>query len=329
MSVSHESPEPPLSPIRWKKNAIFFVLTVLTTFAAGASQGELVVRVALESGVEGEWISLFPPLLYVLLSPTRWWEIFVEGFPFAATLLSILICHEFGHYFLARKHKVDASLPFFIPVPVLFIGTMGAVIAMRGQIKNRNALLDIGAAGPLAGLVIAIPAIFWGVAHSPVQPLPTDQGYLLEGTSLFYGLCKYLIHGPIPEGYDVQLSQVALAGWVGLFMTALNLLPIGQLDGGHIAYALLLKKHDRLSQVVHGSLFLSVPVLWLLGFGTVSNWAFFGLIILLLMRGFGPKHPPVTDADQPLSPLRVAIGVLCLIFFVLLIPPFAMTWIEP
>jgi membrane-associated protease RseP (regulator of RpoE activity) len=177
-----------------------------------------------------------------------------HGAIFAAALLLILLSHELGHYFAARLHKVDASLPFFIPMPLLSpFGTMGAVIRMRSKIESRRALLDIGASGPLAGLVFAIPLYVWGVRHSPVILESANLGGTFGESLLTRGLDA--MFGPhLADGTVLVASPVLFAAWAGLFVTMLNLLPIGQLDGGHVAYALFGTKQDRAALVIHRSL---------------------------------------------------------------------------
>jgi membrane-associated protease RseP (regulator of RpoE activity) len=177
-----------------------------------------------------------------------------DGLTFAGFLSLILLAHELGHYVAARIHRVDASLPFFIPMPFLSpFGTMGAVIRMRGTIPSRRALLDIGASGPLAGLALALPLYAWGIAHSAVV-LQDPSLVATYGDSLLSRLLDLRFAPPVPDGYVQLASPTLLAAWVGLFVTMLNLLPIGQLDGGHVAYALLGKRQDRATLVVHRSL---------------------------------------------------------------------------
>jgi len=177
-----------------------------------------------------------------------------HGGIFAASLLLILLSHELGHYIAARIHKVDATLPFFIPMPFLSpFGTMGAVIRMRGTIRTRRALLDIGASGPLAGLVFAIPLYVWGIRHSQVVPESVTQGGTFGESLLTRGLDA--LFGPhLADGTVLVASPVLFAAWAGLFVTMLNLLPIGQLDGGHVAYALIGPKQDRAAVIIHRSL---------------------------------------------------------------------------
>jgi membrane-associated protease RseP (regulator of RpoE activity) len=257
------------------------------------------------------------------------------GWVYALPLIAILLCHEFGHYVAARLHRVPASLPYFLPLPeVSFFGTLGAVIAMPERIRSRNALLDIGAAGPLAGLCVALPVLSIGLHLSEVQPQPVGD-YLQEGQSLFYWLLKLAVKGHIPAGHDVILHPTALAGWVGLFVTMINLLPWGQLDGGHIAFALLGPVQNRIARGVryavlgffaYNLLSFAGPVL--LGqsampleaaVGNSLTWlVWFGLLSLL---GFmmGHDHPPFEPGD--LSPRRQRVALGCLILFVLLFMP--------
>jgi len=178
----------------------------------------------------------------------------IHGLEFAGALSLILLSHEFGHYIAARIHKVDASLPFFLPLPILSpFGTMGAVIRMRGSIPSRRALLDIGASGPLAGLVFALPLYAWGIRHSPVVPMDPSLGATF-GESLLTRALDAAFGPHLPEGTVQVATPVLFAAWAGLFVTMLNLLPIGQLDGGHVAYALFGKKQNRASVMIHRSL---------------------------------------------------------------------------
>ncbi len=257
------------------------------------------------------------------------------GWRYALPIMAILLCHEFGHYVAARLHGVDASLPFFIPAPVVsYFGTMGAVIRMREQIRSRDALLDIGAAGPLAGLVVALPVLVIGLATSKVEH--TTGFVVQEGQSLLYLLLKRAVLGPMPDGSDVSLNAIAFAGWVGLFVTALNLLPIMQLDGGHIAYALFGKAQNRISRWTHWGLLVmfGLNVYWFvmpvvragrggdelsMAVGNSVFWLFWFILLHVMRRLGGADHPPTTPG--PLSPGRRVIAVLSLVIFVLLFMP--------
>jgi membrane-associated protease RseP (regulator of RpoE activity) len=236
----------------------------------------------------------------------------LDGMPFAFTLLAILGTHEFGHYFTARAYGASVSLPYFIPAPPPFLfGTLGAIIRMRSPARDRNSLFDIAAAGPLAGLVIALPALWIGLGWSKVAALPAG-GSVVFGDSLLMRFMTWLAFGHLPPGHDVFVHPVALAAWVGLFVTALNLIPVGQLDGGRIAYALFGARHRQVS---------IATFVGLLALGTITgaaNW-FVWAFLLFFVMGF--QHQPPLDDVSPLSPGRYAIGFLCLILLVLLVPP--------
>ncbi|MFI5309062.1 MAG: site-2 protease family protein, partial [Polyangiales bacterium] len=173
---------------------------------------------------------------------------------YSVPLMAILLAHELGHYIAARIHRVPASLPYFIPFPLPPLGTMGAVILMRDRIAKRNALLDIGAAGPLAGLCVALPVLVYGIAVSPVQPEAHGVTYYMEGRSLLYLFLLHALKGPIPAGQDIMLGPTAFAGWAGLLVTMLNLIPAVQLDGGHVACALLGERYERVSRALRRAL---------------------------------------------------------------------------
>lgn len=273
------------------------------------------------------------------------------GLPFALSLVSILFVHEMGHYLLARRHGVDSTLPFFIPAPIGF-GTFGAVIRIRSALPSRRAVLDIGAAGPLAGFALAVPLLLWGLAHSEVAAVPARavgpalsspalvlrawldllaQGHgageawrLLEdailapgaevmtfGDSLLTRGAALLVHGPLPPGADVMVHPVALAAWLGLLVTTLNLVPIGQLDGGHVLYALLGER-----RAVAGSRLVSAL---LLACGLLVSWSW--LIWWALSRFVVGLHHPPALSEEPLGPGRRAIALLSLALFVLTFVP--------
>jgi membrane-associated protease RseP (regulator of RpoE activity) len=302
-----------LTSPRWKTNLILFLATVVSVFLAGAGYAGALPE-------NGGWLE-------TLLALPRGWT-------YAVPLLSTLLFHEFGHYFAARYHKVDASLPYFIPLPLLSpFGTMGAVISMRGRIKSRNALLDIGASGPLAGLLIALPVLVIGLLGSPVKEVMSPS--IQEGQSLLYIAMKRVLLGPIPESHDVFLNPVAFAGWTGVFVTMLNLIPVGQLDGGHIAYALFGPKQNRYSRIIHLSLlgmFLYNLARFLIpaviqktpggvgqAIGNSSFWlVWFGLLHLVKRVG-GRDHPPTEPGE--LSPARKGVAIVSLVFFILLFMP--------
>jgi membrane-associated protease RseP (regulator of RpoE activity) len=264
-------------------------------------------------------------------TPSELWK----GWVYAVPLMSILLCHELGHYIAARVHGVPASLPHFLPLPLVSpFGTLGAVIAMPERIRSRNALLDIGAAGPIAGMVVALPVLLVGLSLSPVQA-QLEGAHLQEGQSLLYWLLKYLIKGHIPSGHDVILHPTAMAGWVGLFVTMINLLPWGQLDGGHIAFALLGPVQNRIARLVRwgvlgfffynllgfvGPVLLGNSQMTLAGaFGNSLTWLVWYGLLGLLGRSMGHEHPPVEAGELTRARRLVATG--CLVLFVLLFMP--------
>ena len=268
-----------------------FVVTVFTTFWAGAYQVNT-------EPVSGAWD-------FLVRYPGSLWN----GWPFACTLLGILVTHEFGHFYLSRVHRVPASLPLFIPGPPQFIGTFGAVIRMRSPIMNRRALFDIGVAGPIAGFIVAVPAFLIGLSYSKVEPTLGLYG-LKFGEPLLLQFCTWLMFGPLPETYDVLLHPVAFAAWFGFFITALNLIPIGQLDGGHVAYALLGHRQRTLALA-------AIPILLVLGL-----WGWPGWILWTVLAGLvGISHPPVIDPGTELGRGRIWVGWGALVIFLVSFSP--------
>jgi membrane-associated protease RseP (regulator of RpoE activity) len=234
----------------------------------------------------------------------------VQGLPFAVTLLSILGVHELGHYFTARRYGITVTLPYFIPAP-FGLGTFGAFIKMKSPVTDRRALFDVGIAGPLAGLCVALPAIVAGLRWSDLIPEGSAEHVgIVLGTPLLFSLLQWLTLGSLPQGADVLLHPVAFAGWIGLFVTALNLLPIGQLDGGHMSYALM-GRHHRTVAVF--------SLLTLLGMGLAfwPGWLFWATLTLIL----GLKHPPPLNDLTPLDERRRLVGFGSLLLLLSLITP--------
>jgi membrane-associated protease RseP (regulator of RpoE activity) len=288
--------------------------------------------------------------LLTLLSTTYAGSLYTDGdlwsgLSYALPLMAILLAHELGHYIAARLHRVPASPPYFIPFPLPSLGTMGAVILMRDRIARRNALLDIGAAGPLAGMLVALPVLIHGLATSPVLPLPPGEAYSLEGRSLLYLALLRWVKGPIADGFDVHLSPSAFAGWAGLMVTMVNLIPAAQLDGGHVAYALLGERQERYSRWLRRallpmaagvSLYYGLPELLagargealLSAFAPGLPWLLWWAV-LRVISSQSPREHPQTD-DTELSPLRrvVAAGTL-LLFALLFMPAWMRTVVAP
>lgn len=304
-------------------NLILFILTVFSVLFAGTLY-------SYEGPVPQSETELISTLLRNL----------DQGIPFGASILAILLAHEFGHYLAARYHKSAVTLPYFIPFPLSYFGTMGAFIQLKAPPKNRRILHDIGVAGPLAGLVVTIPILLIGLYLSPVEVIdpviPAGSGFMLEGNSIFYLLAKYVIHGellPAPQSYDglspalywlrylftgqpvplggrdVMMHPMAWAGWAGLLVTALNLIPVGQLDGGHALYVLFGRNARRSLPIILITLTL-LGLVW-------SGWWLWVLLIFFL----GQRHAEPLDQITRLDPRRRMIAIAVLVIFVLIFTP--------
>jgi membrane-associated protease RseP (regulator of RpoE activity) len=236
-----------------------------------------------------------------------------RGLWYSGTILAILGCHELGHYFACRYYDVDASLPFFLPVPIVMTGTLGAFIRIREPIRTKRMLFDIGIAGPIAGFVVAVPALFFGLAMSRVVRLPSEFTGFELGEPLLFKLASWLIWGTTPAGYSLNLHPVAFAAWFGLLATALNLFPIGQLDGGHISYSVLGRKSTYVTLVM-------IAVAMALTFFSTS-WLVWTVLMIVMLFAFGPRHPRTMDEHVPLDRTRMALAVFALAMFVLCFTP--------
>jgi membrane-associated protease RseP (regulator of RpoE activity) len=303
-------------------NVVLFVATVLGVLYSGTFYTLMYREMIGPAETLVEWLNavIVMPLTHLHL-----------GIPFAATLVGILLVHELSHYFVARQYGSPASLPFFIPLPFPEgLGTMGAVIVQRAPMRDRKAIFDIGIAGPLGGLIIAIPLLILGLAISEVGTpsdygLPPGAAIQKEGDSLLYMGLKYLVKGeilPSPgedvwQQRDVWLSPVAYAAWAGLLVTMINLMPLGQLDGGHISYALLGHRARTLGLIIIGAMAAWGGWLVLNGNGGGGIWLLWGFLNFSVNR----RHPPPLDDATKLDWLRVALGVFMLVLFVLLLMP--------
>lgn len=310
-------------------NVLLFILTLLSVIFAGALS-------AYEGPVPRDTTALFLSILRSL----------PKGIPFALSLLAILLAHEFGHYLAARFHHTKVTLPYFIPFPLSPFGTMGAFIQLKEPPKNKRILLDIGIAGPIAGLVVAIPVLLYGLSLSHIEPihLSAGQGLQLEGNSLLYLFAKYLVFGRLlPEpttygglppllywiryfftgqpfpigGMDVLIHPIAWAGWAGLLVTALNLIPAGQLDGGHVIYVLLGKRAKSLLPLILGALVL-------LGF-VWSGWWLWAFLIFILGRIYAEPLDQITQLD----PRRQFVAVVGILVFLLVFTPVPLVQVLP
>jgi membrane-associated protease RseP (regulator of RpoE activity) len=316
-------PDP--KPTRPIVNIILFILTVLSVMFAGIQNID-----TMPSDLPGQ-ISVIAKAM-------------LGSWPYALSLMSILLAHEFGHYFMSRHHKVAATLPYFIPMPLPPLGTMGAAIMMQGVPKNKRVLFDIGVAGPLAGMALAIPILLYGLSISPLITIQPVNGIISqEGNSLLYVLAKFLIFGkllpspinlsgtplalhwlrffftgqPIPiGGADVFISPIAFAGWAGLLVTALNLIPAGTLDGGHVIYALFGDNARKAFPYILGTLIV-LGLFW-------SGWWLWAVILLWL----GRVHAEPLDQITQLDAKRKWIAVLVIIIFILTFMPVPFTTLN-
>lgn len=269
-----------------------FLCTVLTTTVAGAMQ----------NGIDP------------LSNP---WEIY-SGLPFAVTLITILLVHEMGHYLMSRYHGVKATLPYFIPAPS-FIGTFGAFIKMNSPPPDRRSLFDVAAAGPLAGLVLAIPAVIIGLRLSTIYPVDAAGGGLALGSSLLLSFLSQITVGFLPDEVNIVMHPIGFAGWIGLLVTAMNLLPVGQLDGGHVIYALFGERYIWVSRVaLVAILLLGLLRLW-------DGWLIWAILLIFM----GLRHPPPLDPYTPLDPKRKFMGWLMLAILAVTFIPTPFSIQEP
>ena len=269
---------------------ILFLITVATTLLAGMY-----------------WAEIKAPLQHL--------ELLYRGIPFAGTLLAILFCHEMGHYVTARYYGMDVTLPYFLPSPpaimgMPFLGTFGAVIRMKSPPQHRCALLHVGAAGPIAGFCVALPAMIYAFATATQVPMDATRDGLYFASPLLLHIIGYIVIGPIPAGMTLTINSVGVAAWFGLLVTVFNLLPIGQLDGGHIVYALLGRQARYVSWAVIGALL----VLGLLAWPGWILWAFLGWLS-------GRRQPVVLDQHAPLSCYSQVIAGIAFTIFVLCFMP--------
>ena len=237
-----------------------------------------------------------------------------QGLWYSATILAILGSHELGHYYACRYYRVDASLPYFLPAPFL-TGTLGAFIRIRQPIQTKRMLFDIGVAGPIAGFVIAVPALFLGISLSRLLPFPDElaSSTLSLGEPLLFQFVAWLIWDTTPEGYTLNLHPMGFAAWFGLLATALNLFPIGQLDGGHISYATF-GHHSTAVTVISTIVVLALSIY-------SPSWIVWGILMLVMLLSFGPRHPRTIDHHIPLDQTRTLIAIGALIMFVICFTP--------
>jgi membrane-associated protease RseP (regulator of RpoE activity) len=275
-------------------HGLLFVLTTLTTWFAGL----LFALSFLSTGGAPE-ASLIDPRVVGL------------GFLYALALMTILAGHELGHYLTCRRYGVLATYPFFIPGPP-FLGTFGAFIRIKSSVPFKHQIFDIGANGPLTGFALALPALVIGLAFSKVGPVPLTPDTISFGEPLLFRLLSGLFFGPIPEGSSLILHPIGFAGWVGLLVTAINLVPLGQLDGGHVAYALLGRRARLLSRIM-------IVLLAVMGLFFHLTWLILAAVLLIFefRSKMRLQHPPVLDEDAPLGTRRTVLSVVILLIFIM------------
>ncbi|MEI8374646.1 MAG: site-2 protease family protein [Planctomycetota bacterium] len=292
-------PSPPPRSRRVGLPVFLFLITCISTFVAGVIYSDHIP------------VGWWPAITHF---PEGWWPAIADGLMYSGAVMTILLCHEMGHFVQAWRYGVYASLPYFIPMPLTPIGTFGAVIGMEPRQGNRKVVFDIGISGPLAGLVPTFLFLMIGLHWSQsVQTLPGEQ--LVLGEPLLMQYFTHVLKGPIPDGSNLMLHPLAFAGWVGLLITSINLIPIGQLDGGHILYGMFREKAHVASIVV-----LVLAISASIALKLTNWWLMLGLIAIL-----GTRHPPTADDSVPLGTPRYVLGILTLAFLLLGFTPVPMS----
>ena len=288
-------PEPEARRHPIVRHIVLFVLTFVVTTLVGVDH---------YYGFQSDFATTPPPQFG--------WTGYLNGLWYSMAILGILGAHEFGHYLACVYYRVDASLPYFIPAPLL-TGTLGAFIRIRQPIPDKKQLFDIGIAGPIAGFLVAVPVLVFGIALSHVVKVPEGAGGLELGEPLLLKGVAYAFWGTIPDGFTLNVHPTAFAAWFGCLATALNLFPIGQLDGGHISYAVLGR---RSTVVTYGT------ILCLAGLSFVSSsWIVWTVLNIVMLFAFGPRHPRTYDEDVPLDATRRWLAVLAVVMFALCFTP--------
>jgi membrane-associated protease RseP (regulator of RpoE activity) len=292
------SPPPPPADRPWRHVALF-ALTVVTTTFVGALHF-FAFRQGFNASTTVE-PSLLDPRFYL------------GGLWYSITILGILGCHEMGHYYACRYYGVDATLPFFLPAPLPLTGTLGAFIRIRSRIPSKIALFDIGLSGPIAGFVIAVPALFIGLGMSVIERVPQDFSGVELGEPLLFRAAAWLVWGDVPDGMSINMHPMAFAAWFGLLATALNLFPIGQLDGGHVAYAVLGRRSTLITLATIG---LAIGLTFV-----SSSWIVWTVLMVVMLLAIGPRHPPTLDDTSPIGRSRLVLAIIGLLMLIVCFTP--------
>jgi membrane-associated protease RseP (regulator of RpoE activity) len=288
------APQPPRDRI-WL-HVLLLLLTLVTTTLVGTGAYRGFLTIMYHRRVPLTWYLIQGGLLY-----------------YAIPALTILGAHEMGHYLACRYYGINASLPFFIPFPSIF-GTMGAVIRIREPLRTKRMLFDVGVAGPIAGFIFAVPALVLGMRWSQVTRIPRNLVDGELGEPLLFKFVTWAVHGNIPQGLDINTHPLLFAAWFGLFATALNLIPVGQLDGGHIAYANLGRRANYVTYVM-------LAIMFVLGLTVSGNWLFWSVLMFGLLYLFGWKHPQTSDESDSLGTARILVTLFALLMFILCFTP--------
>lgn len=280
---------------RWWLHVLLFVLTLAMTTLVGASHYH---------SFAGEFGRRDVPLE---------WSLLWDGLWYSLTILGILGAHEMGHYLFCRRYNVDATLPYFIPAPLPLTGTLGAVIKIREAFPTRTVLFDIGVGGPIAGFVVLVPALFIGLTMSTLVPEPPAEDVFFLGEPLLFQWAAHLVHGELPAGQTINMHPMVFAAWFGMLATALNLLPFGQLDGGHVTYATLGRWSTPIS--------LATVALAIVLTYNSSSWMFMTVMLVLMLFFLGPRHPQVIYEHEPLARGRWLVALLALVIFIICFTP--------
>ena len=299
---------PPLPPAHgrlWVQLVLLCATIVTTTFAGGFHYDSFAIDLST--------INQLPEptsTSALLLDPLFW----LRGLWYSLTILAILGCHEMGHYVACLRYGVEVTRPYFLPAPLPLTGTLGAFIRIRSRIPNKIALFDIGIAGPLAGFVVAVPALFIGLWLSRVDRLPDDASNLMElGEPLLFRFAAWIVWGDVADGYTINMHPMAFAAWFGLLATALNLFPIAQLDGGHIAYAVFVRRATTITIVMIG---VAIGLTFV-----SSSWIAWTVLLVIMIVMMGPRHPPTLDEDESLDRGRLLLAVVALVVLIVCFTP--------
>jgi membrane-associated protease RseP (regulator of RpoE activity) len=292
------APAPPrrFQHVLWK-HVLLFLLTLATTTLVG----------------EGHYAAFLTE--FETKPVVRDWQLLVRGLWYSLTILSVLGAHEMGHYVACRRYQVDATLPYFLPLPPpFFTGTLGAVIRIREAFPTKAILFDIGVAGPIAGFLIVVPALFVGLSMSTIVPAPAANVNLIYlGEPLLFQWASHLVFGPVADGYTLNMHPIVFASWFGMLATALNLLPFGQLDGGHITYATL----GRWSTPISIATVSTAVVMTFFA----TSWLVMTVMMVVMLLLFGPRHPRVIYEHEPIGRGRQIVAMLALVILIVCFTP--------